>query len=573
MADIVAMKTPNFMPRILLVEDSKSDAILIGKVIEKVLAGECVVAHVDTLDAALKVTKDNHYDVVLLDLSLPDTHGFDGLLAVQNRAPKLPVVILTAYADEELALKAVEHGAQDYLFKDKLTGGALWRAIQYAIQRKQFEGTLIKQANFDTLTGLANRALFESRVDMALARQKRSGSGIGVFFIDLNRFKPVNDKLGHAAGDKILKQIAEILKQSIRPYDTAARFGGDEFALLVEDIAQPRDCALIARKIINQAATPFRIGNRKMKIGISIGITTCFTDEKTSRDKLMLHADKAMYGAKSSDESQYRFYTEEIHDQAAARLKLEEELRAAIAQEEFILHYQPVINLVSGETLGAEALLRWQHPTRGLLLPGEFMPVAEETGFAQELGNWVFAAVCRDMAGWQKAKLLPVPVSVNLSATQLDDPACIDMFKHMLKEHGIAATRLAVEVPSSALLEHTNARLKTLKAIHDLGIAVYLDHFGLSAISLISLKACPLDAIKIAPEIIQAINDPNGTLPLAQSILDIAHRFDIAVMATGIENEWQRAFFKEQSCNEGQGFILCRPVPSEYMPDWLNRPK
>jgi len=571
MAEVVKLRSaPMSISRILLVEDSASDAVLIKKALTKAMLGNCRIRHEQTLEAALKALGEEEYEVALLDLSLPDSTEFDGLSSIQNLAPALPVVILTGYADESMAMQAVERGAQDYLFKDKADGQSVLRAMQYAVQRKQFEAALINQANFDTLTGLPNRSLFESRLEMALARCQRSRSGIGLFFLDLNHFKTVNDTFGHAAGDRLLQQVAEQLRQSVRPYDTPARFGGDEFALLIEGIEQPRDCASIAQKVLSRIVVPFRFNHKTMEIGVSIGIATHFGNETIGSEALMKQADEAMYRAKLSSHSNYRFYTQEIHEDACARLKLEDELREALAYGQLTLHYQPKIALRSGKTAGVEALVRWNHPQRGLLLPGEFMAALEETGLAKDLGAWVFKAVCSDLARWKKAGLPLVRVSINLSTTQLDDPLFVDMLRKELETHQISSSLIALEIPSSASLEHMGIiRSNTLADIGALGIALHLDHFGVSAISLAALKALPIEAIKIAPELTRTINEPDGMLPLVQAIIDIAKRFNLEVVAAGIENDRQQAFFKERGCLEGQGFGLCRPLPGEYMPDWL----
>ena len=295
--------------RVLLVEDSKGDAILINKALTQDACDAHIVQHENTLASALKTLAENEFDVVLLDRSLPDTTGFNGLISIQNIAPKLPIIFLTGLKDEVIALSAVGNGAQDYLFKDNFDSRTIERAIQYAIRRKQFEGVLILRANFDNLTGLVNRILFENRLDIALAKMKRQDDGIAVFFLDLDRFKQVNDTLGHATGDKLLQQVGDRLRQALRPYDTVARFGGDEFALLIEGIKTSQECASIAQKIITQFDIPFNISGKQIDISVSIGIATCMNNESASREELMKHADEAMYDAKTISHSEYRLYT------------------------------------------------------------------------------------------------------------------------------------------------------------------------------------------------------------------------------------------------------------------------
>ena len=283
---------------ILLVEDSVGDALLAKKALQSAISSGLTLRVVDTLETALRTIDDQSFDVILLDLSLPDASGFEGLISLQNLAPKLPIIILTAYADENVALQAVRFGAQDYLFKDKLDGYTIKRSIQFAMQRKRFEEILTQRANFDPLTGLVNRSLFENRLDIAVARQMRSHLSVGVFLLDLDRFKQVNDTLGHAAGDALLQQVATRLKSSVRPYDTVARFGGDEFALLIEGIQQLSDCTAIAEKITQLISAPFELGEHHVEIGISIGIGTNLADPTLTPRMMMKSADEAMYAAK-----------------------------------------------------------------------------------------------------------------------------------------------------------------------------------------------------------------------------------------------------------------------------------
>ena len=304
MARIISSDDPL---QVLLIEDSKGDAILIEKAISQALPDAYVIQRAENLASALKILPTKQFDVVLLDRSLPDVSGFSGLLGIQHMAPKLPIIFLTGFKDEVIALQAIENGAQDYLFKDKVDAHSIKRAIQFAIHRKQFESILITQANFDPLTGLANRTLFESRLDMSLMRMKRNPDSIGIFFMDLDGFKQVNDTLGHNAGDQLLKDVAVRLKNSIRAYDTAARFGGDEFALLIEGVSERTHCVTIANKVIEQMQQPFFINGNPLSIGISIGITTCVNGTRT-REKLLAQADTAMYKAKIGIEPKFVFY-------------------------------------------------------------------------------------------------------------------------------------------------------------------------------------------------------------------------------------------------------------------------
>ncbi len=304
--------------QLLLIEDNRGDAMLIEKTLKNAMLGAVKIKRATSLAGALKALNETSFDVALLDRSLPDVEGFSGLHSIQNFVPTLPVIFLTAYQNELSAFEAIEQGAQDYLFKDRLDGHAIKRAIQYAMLRKQFEGILIMRANFDMLTELANRILFESRLDMALARMRRQGGNLALLFLDLDRFKQINDTLGHDAGDQLLKEVGTRLKSILRPYDTAARFGGDEFAVLLENIPAATHATIVAEKIIALMAHPFTVRGHTVEVGVSIGIT-CHLAEAGTIDsaELLKRADTAMYEAKSAGGNQY--YREPSHPGAAKR--------------------------------------------------------------------------------------------------------------------------------------------------------------------------------------------------------------------------------------------------------------
>ncbi|HEU5047407.1 MAG TPA: diguanylate cyclase response regulator [Rickettsiales bacterium] len=303
--------------KVLLIEDSKGDAVLIERSLKRALPEIAKIAKASYLGEALDILAAQDFDVALLDRSLPDTEEFDGLKSLQNMAPQLPIIFLTAYKDEKSALEAIENGAQDYLFKDSMDGHSIKRAIQYALMRKKFESVLITRANFDALTGLANRTLFESRLDMALARMKRHGGYVAVMFLDLDGFKQVNDRLGHAVGDLLLREVGRRIASGLREYDTAARFGGDEFAVLLENLPHPEHSETVAQKIIAQIDKPFSLSGSAVDIGISIGIAVCDKTHLQKGRSLIAQADSAMYEAKAEAGSAWRVYSGE----ARARIK------------------------------------------------------------------------------------------------------------------------------------------------------------------------------------------------------------------------------------------------------------
>ncbi|USQ14320.1 diguanylate cyclase response regulator [Legionella lytica] len=294
--------------KILLIEDSVGDAMIISKVLQQAMPQAHLLERASTISEALKIVSEQEFDVALLDRTLPDSHGFNGLHSIQNMSPKLPIIFLTGYKDERLALEAIKQGAQDYLFKDQLDANLIKRAIQYAVLRKQFEDVLIIRANFDMLTGLANRMLFENRLEIALAKMRQLGGIISVLLLDLDKFKQVNDTYGHIAGDKLLKEVSSRLKQSLRSYDVVARFGGDEFAILLENLSDPHQSEIVAKKIASLMDAPFNLSGNELPITLSIGIVNCHNNRYISSESVLLQADAAMYEAKSLPGTSYRVF-------------------------------------------------------------------------------------------------------------------------------------------------------------------------------------------------------------------------------------------------------------------------
>jgi len=555
---------------VLLIEDTASDAEYIQTLFEELPGQTFTVTLAENIAAALQHIAAVSYQIVLLDLTLPDVSGLEGLQRIQSAAPALPVVILTQRDDAKLALDAVQNGAQDYLQKNDINASSLTRSIFYAIQRKKFEDTIIRQANFDKLTGLTNRVLFESRLEMAVARSRRNEQGIGVFFLDLNGFKQVNDLHGHAAGDLVLQETARRLMQSVRPYDTAARFGGDEFALLVEGISSPRDCAAVAQKIIGLMETPVGMGSRQVQVGVSIGIATSFGYDRRAGPTLLTQADEAMYRAKSASKSCYRFYTDDMQHELQSRLTLESELRSALQKGELTLCYQPRQMLNTGELCGVEALVRWNHPQRGLMLPAEFIAIAEETGIANAIDQWVIEAVCSDIRRWQSLTIPPVQVSINLSAQQLDTPRFAEDFAAVLHRESINMASIALEFPESVFLSSNLQREQNMARLAKTGVTLCVDGYGGEAASLLALRSVLLSVLKLHTQFVRQMEQGPEHIRLVKAVIMCAHQLGLTVVASGVESEWLRACLKDQHCDQIQGFVFSRPMPSAFLEEWLD---
>ena len=427
------------LPRLVLIEDNPGDAVLVREMLRSSWPGDFAFDHFDRVAAAREHLLRADATCILLDLSLPDAQGLEAVDRVQAFAPDVPIVVLSGLDDEEVALRAVQGGAQDYLIKGRVDDHLVSRSVRYAIERKRAEVALAHQALHDALTGLPNRALFLDRLKLALARSERRSSSVAVLFLDLDRFKLINDSLGHDAGDRVLVDVGARLEQALRPGDTVARFGGDEFTALCEDVPSERAVVTIAQRMAEAVGMPFALGANEADtfLTASIGIAMADGDahDEGLAESLVRDADAAMYRAKERGKSRVELFDARLRERAVRRLSIESALHRALERDELVLHYQPQIDLISGQIVSWEALVRWQHPERGLLAPGEFIAVAEETGLIVALGAWVLDEACRQAERWTA---LPgtsgaPEMAVNLSARQLTQPELLDVVGQALQ--------------------------------------------------------------------------------------------------------------------------------------------
>jgi diguanylate cyclase (GGDEF)-like protein len=566
MAEIMQMSPT----RLLLVEDTPSDAYRIRDWLEGPGDDAFYVAHATTVAAAIPLLSQHHFQAVMLDLSLPDAQGLEALTSIQNIAPTLPIIIMSGCDDEALAISAVENGAQDYLIKDKADNASLRRALRYAIPRKRFEDSVTRQANFDTLTGLANRTLFESRLNMALARSQRANHPLGIFLLDLNSFKQVNDTLGHACGDMLLTEIGQRIASSVRPYDTAARIGGDEFAVLIEGSSGPRDYVTVAEKLIAAIAKPVTMGTKQVEVGVSIGIATSHPADGLSGEVLLRNADEAMYRAKANGASHFCFYTYDMDEALRMRLQMEKDLHRATSGGELALCYQPKQALSNGEMIGLEALVRWRHPLRGMLLPAEFLGLAEETCLLGEIDSWVITRACQDMARWQAMALPIAHVSINVSPGRFDQPDFAAFMSATMSQYHIKPEMLAIELSESMFAVRDAVRMRKIAKLAAMGVRIIIDQFGGNLSSLQSLKSGTISEIKFNPPLTQSIDTHPEDNRLVQAIIGCAHTLGLSVTASNIESESLRDCLREHLCDSMQGFIYSRPLSADALEAWLS---
>jgi diguanylate cyclase (GGDEF)-like protein/PAS domain S-box-containing protein len=429
-------------------------------------------------------------------------------------------------------------------------------------ERKAAQEKLLYQAQHDALTTLPNRALFDVRMAHAISQAQARQGFAGLLFIGLDRFKKINDTLGYAAGDQLLREAAKRLEDCLRPGDIVARLGSDEFAIALVELARPQDAGPVAQKVLDSFAQPFRYGEHEIHVTASLGVSVSPTDGDTT-DLLTRNAAVAMVQAKKSGRNGIQFYTPAMNRRGMEQLRLETELRRALERRELLLHFQPRWSLATGKVTGLEALLRWRHPERGMISPGEFVPVLEDSGLIVPVGNWIIRAVCAQLRAWELAGLQLVPAAVNLSVAHFRHSDLLKVVANAMAENAVRAGLLEVEITETSLMEDPAQAAETLGKLREQRIRVAIDDFGTGYSSLAYLKRLPVDALKLDRSFVQGLPYDSEDVSIAKAVISLAHNLGLIVVAEGVETEPQCAFLRASNCDEVQGFLLGRPVPPE----------
>jgi diguanylate cyclase (GGDEF)-like protein/PAS domain S-box-containing protein len=681
--------------KVLLIEDNPADARLVERYLGDQQDGS--IFELEWIDRAIEGSERLHkggHDVVLLDLSLPDSHGYETFERMVAVAGATPIVVMTGEDDDRQALRAVREGAQDYLVKDRVDADILVRSIRYAVERGRIEEALrvseeryalavtgandgvwdwnltsgevyfserwreilgwdsdaeghtsddwlsrlhpsdrkaverairdhlddrsdyleiehrlqIKDGSYrwflargvavrgedgaatrmagsltdihrrklteeqlehdalhDPLTQLPNSTLFKDRLGLAIAQAKRrSGYLFAVLFFDLDRFKIINDSLGHALGDRLLRAISRRLLSFLRPGDSVARLGGDEFAILAADIEDSSDATRIAERINEELSHPFDLGGHEVFTTASIGIALSSTGYEHP-EEVLRDADTAMYRAKSLGKAQHAVFDEAMHHRAVALLRLENDLRRAVEREEFRVYYQPIVSLGSGRLEGLEALVRWQHPDRGLLMPREFIAVAEETGLIVPIGWCVLREACRQMLDWRAgvSACRDLALSVNLSNRQFRQPDLVLRLRTILEETSFPPEALRLEITEGLIMDETELAIDKLAQLRGLGVQLHLDDFGTGYSSLSYLHRLPTHTVKIDRSFVSHMEEGNGEAEIVETIVSLARHLGMEVAAEGLETTGQFHRLRQLDCEYGQGFYFSKPLGAD----------
>jgi len=559
--------------RVLLVEDNPGDVRLVRDLLAGAGQTHLEVLTAGSIRQALALLAEEKVDAILLDLTLPDGEDLEGLAELHGLMTGVPILVLANQHNEATAARSLRRGAQDYLVKGLFDGEGLARALGNAIERNRFEKILEYMAQHDVLTELPNRTLLEDRLSHTLEHARRDSQGLAVLFLDLDRFKVLNDSLGHVAADQLLQAIAGRLSAAVRASDTVARVGGDEFIILLPDIDRPEDVTLVGRKILDCLRTPFSIGGCEVSVSASLG-ASLYPQDGADAETLLKSADNAMYRAKQFGRGNFQ-----MHSPAAAVPRGEREsmviaLRHALERDELVMHYQPIVDALSGSIVALEALVRWRHPTGGLLSARRFLPLAEETGMIIDVGEWVLRHVGLRARDWQGEGLLPMRVVVNASYRQLNrGREYSDAVVRILRESGLDPQRLELDVTEETFLREGSTAVRTMRALHDLGIRISVDDFGRGFASLIRLKNFPFANVKISRSFIHHVTVNPDDAAVVSAIIAMGHSLRMSVLAQGVSTAEQVTYLLRHQVDLMQGYYFSRPLPEDACTRLIQSPR
>lgn len=577
------MKSPIQKPAILIIDDEEP----IRNLLETILCLKYECTKVCSAEDALKVLNGQAFDLVISDINMTGINGIELLRHVHRDCPDTVVMMISGGQSIESAIEAIRGGAYDYVMKPLELNhieAAVDRAYRHHVllsEKRIYENNLEEMvrertaqieylAYYDALTDLPNRTLFVDRVSQALTLAQRRPQLVGVILVGLDRFKKINDTLGHLVGDLCLAEVATRLRSCVKEGDTIARSNDDEFALLLSQVKATEELAELSERIAEALKPSFLLQGQEVYVTASFGISI-FPDDGTDANTVLKNAGAALYQAKKLGGNNYRFYTADMNPRAVKRLAMETSLRGAIEREELVLYYQPQIDYATHRVVGAEALVRWQHPTLGLLLPSEFIPLAEDTGLILQLGAWVMRTACAEACTWRANGSEKMRVAVNVSAREFGRPDFFECMVEILQQTGLDATCLELELTETTIMENADAAVKLLTEIRKIGVKVAIDDFGTGYSSLSYLKRLPIDTLKLDRSFVDGSTSNATDAALVVAMITLAHSFHLEVIAEGVETEEHLRFLCDLGCDGGQGYLFGKPMPADVFRLSLDR--
>ena len=561
--------------RVLLVGGRAADAELLRALIENSQQTRIALSHAPSLSQAFEALEASGVDVLLMDAGQGTPRDLVAVSQARVRAPLVPVVVLVDGDDESLAAKAVEVGARGYLIKCALSPGAIVWSIQHAIrnQRMFVELGIARErarqlATYDQLTGFANRSLFQDRLDQAVASARRNRQKLAVLFLDLDRFKSVNDTFGHLAGDALLRLAAQRIATCLRKSDTGARLGGDEFSILLTNLNDEVDATRVAEKLLATLREPAPIKGREYLLTASIGIAT-FPRDAASSDELLKRADAAMYSAKAAGRARYALFSATQNPVEQERASREQRLRAGVESRELAVHYQPVVDVTRGRVIGAEALVRWRHPELGLILPAEFLGLAEESDLIVAIGEWVLRAACEQASLWQRSGHPGFRIAVNVSPHQFQAGEFVAQVRSALRDFDLRPDSLELEITERSLLSGGQRTLAQFAMLRGLGVRMAIDDFGTGYSALAYLKQLPVDVLKIDQSFVRTVASDPADATITSTIVQMARALNLTTIAEGVETTEQMQLLASYGCSRMQGYLFGEATEPERLGELL----
>lgn len=528
-------------------------------------------------------------DLILLDVMMPGIDGFETCRRLKNNdiTQDIPVIFMTALTDTADKVEGFSVGAVDYVSKPlqieevlaRVNTHLTLRAMQQLLEakniqlnhqieeREQKEAQLQHRATHDMLTELPNRLLFNDRLEHAISKAVRDETRLAVMFIDLDKFKDINDAYGHDAGDELLQETAGRLAQCVRKSDTVARLGGDEFICLIENFGERRQLVELAERIERSLFRPVVLSDKSHNVSCSIGISVC-PDDGDDAGLLLRQADIAMYQAKKTGKPAFQFFNREMQTHLTRRVALEKQLRGAVERDEFVLHYQPQVDLVSGRIIALEALIRWDSPKMGLLSPDAFIPVAEKSKLIQAIGEWVVNAACEQIGAWRGSAAAGIPIAINLASTQITS-GFVDALMEIVRRHGIETKSMEFELTETMSMTDPETTIALMNRMKERGVSLAIDDFGTGYSNLSYLRRFPVDKLKIDKLFTGGLIDSPEDRSIVSSVIRLTHSLGMRAVAEGVENEGQLRYLVQEGCDAIQGYHFCRPLPAAEIADFL----